>query len=327
MRLGQISQIDSPSGRGPEALALMLSKSPFLAYMDQQSAFEQDATDFNFRPATQNGSIQTRAIGSDMTRRNKTPNDKVYFTQAIVGDAVQLDDTYKRDAKIGKNDIDKWLGKELVRSVSAYALALEAMLINGDPASNQPKGLQRILNGTTDLPGYASTAAQVCIDAANYGSGNYFDLQSLTPSQIKKFNELITLALTEVENPTGILCSRTMAARMTTIANELKIGGSTVDQFGTPVRTYNNIPLIILPNTTITTAEPDNAGSPVNQTTSLYITSPGEMNLSVVSNSGLAWVDYDSQQAKERNLEKWEMGLQWKIENPNAIRRIRNIKV
>jgi hypothetical protein len=87
------------------------------------------------------------------------------------------------------------------------------------------------------------------------------------------------------------------------------------------------VEVISVSSNSITLTEPDDTATPLETTSSIYVLSPGENNFSLITNSGLQWHDYDSQENKESGREKWEIRANWRIENPKSVLRVRNIKV
>src|SRR5690606_4044452 len=98
--------------------------------------------------------------------------------------------------------------------------------------------------------------------------------------------------------------------------------GETRDQFGNPVPTFGGVPFIKLLAGSITNTEPDNAGTPNTNTTSLVITSAGEGRVSVVTNSGLDFRDIGELEGKESERMTWEIRSQTKVEEERSILRV-----
>ena len=102
----------------------------------------------------------------------------------------------------------------------------------------------------------------------------------------------------------------------------------TLQNYGNLVDTYRNIPLIPMNEDVILKTEEDDAETPNENTTSFYILRPAEGQLSIVTNSGLAWSDYDPTSSGDNAKGYiWEFGLEFKIEKKDSILRVRNIKL
>lgn len=329
--LASLSDVQSPSGRGREALALLLTESAFLRALDRTSAWELDAFNFDWQPSLAGSSLKTRAVGNNFSATLITPPSKITSTQAIHGDAIKIDVARLADAKLGLRSFDTWMSKQLMRQIRQFAKDWENIFFNGDATANpaQMKGLSKILDGSTDLPGYSGTAATRVLDAASLvSSAVSLDLKSGTAANNKKFIEALRLAITQVENPSMIVVNRSLMSRIETILHESRSIQVTIDNLGNPVKSFDGVPFEIVSDAAITLTEPDNTPTtPLTNTTSLYVLAPGEQQFSVVTNSGFYWRDYDHQEAEEKNLEKFEIRSQLKIETPERVYRVRNIKV
>ena len=279
----------------------MLEESPELRYLEQNSAFELDATNYDFLPTPAGvGSIQTRAPGGNYTASVASPNSRQTGNLYLHGDCVDVDRTYKADAERGLRDIPMWLTKELRSRIKKFAVDYARLLWQGTGNAGEFKGLRTILNGT-NLPGYSVN----CLDnAANWIAGSAKSLDLSVEANIDPFIEGLQLALALVNNPTGILMSPAMFARMSTIARKKQMYGEMTDNFGKQISTFDGVPMIKALATTITNDEPDDTATPLTVTTSLYVASPGEQKLSVLTNSGFEWIDYDHQENDWKNREK-----------------------
>lgn len=323
--LAAVSQLGD-SERGPAALARLIEISPLIRFLDQHGAFELDATDFDWRPEDGTTTVKTRALGGAYTASTQTPSAKQTGELAIHGDQLDIDISHIADADRGIRDLGTWIDKRLGSLYKSWAKGFEAKLIYGDHTATpaEIKGLHNIFDGSTNLPGFSITGV---VDAASALSGtpDSFDLSN--SANYDAFLELVQNTLAQVEDPRGIACNKELYARMSTIAREKHIRGEARDQFGRPVVTFDGVPLIKVLDGTITNTEDDNAATPVAETTSLDILSPGEQRLSIVTNSGLYFNEKLHLESKESGEITWEVRAQWKVEEKNAMRRIRNIKV
>lgn len=318
------STINSPSGRGADALGIVLQNSAFLRALEKYSGWELDATSYLYAPTEATSTAPARALGSAFSDGTRTFPANQSGTLAVHGDSVTTDISYLQDAARGLRDKDTQLVKDIQRRLIAFAKAYEALLFTGSGSSNNIKGLKTILDGTTTIPGFTSTYRyKSATDVA--GSADSLDL-STTANQ-KKFLELLKTQKNDVENPTMIAMNSSLWARLETAAFELRMARETTDQFGQDIIKFANMELVVVGDTAITLTEDDTAGTPVAETTSCYIMAPGEMNLSLVTNSGLYWMDWDHQDNTQKGRETWEIRSQWKIENAKAIKRIAHIKV
>lgn len=328
--LASLSSINSPSGRGANALSLILTKSLFLQYMESQSGYELDATNFRYRTYVPGSSLKVRPVGTGYSATALTPTAEQIGSLAFLGDSVTIDVTYQRDADKKLNTVDMWLQGELRERMVSYGPGLEIQMFNGSGASNNMKGLKNILNGTDDVPGF--TGHKGVVNAKTYQSGSAvsFDMTTVTAAQAAKFKEMMNLVIGEVDNPTAIVCNRAAAGRITTFADALKVASTNSDYagFGSRVKEYDGIPIIVLNDGAILNDEPDDtSGSALTNTTSIYVMGVGEGILSQATNSGLYYQDYDSPTNEQKNQEWWEYAGQWKVASKNSVRRIRNLKI
>jgi hypothetical protein len=327
MNLTQISRIESTSTYAAEALAVVLTNSQVLQKYNEASAFEVDTIEFNYRPADASASAKTRALGGGYSADAVTPNAKQSGSQKFYGDSVTLDNATQADANLGLDNIDTNLQKQMARKLRDFARNVEAAIFNGSGSGNNMRGLKTILDGSTDLPGF--TGVKGYVNAKAYSSESSPVSLDLTVAQNKKnFILMLNEVLTQVGNPNAIFLNRKLYGILTQIAYDTRQIVTTLDAIGNQVITFNGVPLVITNDATILNNEPDDTGTPVNNTTSLYIASLQEMRNSIVTNSGFEFTEWDAQPAtKQSKGYNWEMRLAHKIEESDAIRRIAKIKV
>lgn len=323
MQLAQLSQLNSERGRA--ALAELLDRDPFLRFLEANSAWEEDATDFDWRPIDPSQALQTRAIGGEYIPTDATPGTRQTDTLSFHGFSIDIDETHIADANRGLRDLDQWLSKEITRRIRKWSKLFGNALFVGAGTTTLLKGLSKILDGTTDLPGYAGETG--VIDAADWltGTPDSFDLSN--SANWGTFIEKLIRYRLSVPGAKGMAMSPELYARMYTIAQSKHILGEQRDAFGVPVATFAGLPMIEMIEGSILTTEPDNNVSPATNTTSLYLMRPGEMDLSLVSNSGLQFDDDIDLEKKESRRVKAEIRAKWKIEEKDSIRRFRNIKL
>lgn len=321
-RLAQLSSIDSDRGRA--LLALLLQHSPVLRALDESSAFEELGTDFQYFLLNGALTLQRRALAGSYTAADTTPGSAQTGSLAFVGFSVDVDRSHREDERRGLLDIDRWVDKELAKKIRTFARAVEVDIFNGSGAGSprQPKGLIEIMDGTTDVPGF--TGDKMTIDAVDYDTGDSFDLGDTSHYDI--FLEAFELWMHEV-SATHIFANYQMAARLTTIARTKHILGEQRDAFGMPQQTIHGVPIVRVRPAVIANDEPDNAGSPATNTTSLYLASPGEMKWSIATNSGFQYDDLGTLEGKESERAKGEMRLDNLIQDDESILRVRNIKL
>jgi hypothetical protein len=326
--LKQISRINSPSGRGNDALAVLLQESPFLRFIDENSGWELDALNFNWLPTDiTSKTLAARAVGSPYTHQTASPTTAQTGSQAIYGAAVDIDIANKDDADQKLRGIDQWFIKELRYRIKQIAAAFELALFTGTGQDSALKGLSVILNGTTALPGYTGVYNVADAQEVTGGSTVSCDLKT-NRNNDAAFCEWLYLQLSNVDNIAGLVMNPAMAARLSTIGKNLNYYGEGKDSFGIPYTTFAGVPIKQALSTSILNTEDDDTDTtPLENTTSIYLMSPGEQKLSIVSNCGLYYKDYPHMEAAESVSEKMELRGTWKIEDTRSIRRIRNIKI
>lgn len=323
-RLAELS--NAPSERGRALLSLLLSQDNFMAFLDQHSGFEEDSTDFDYRPTNPTQALQTRAEGGEYTPVDVTPPSKQADSLSFHGFGFDIDDTRIADARRNLRDFDAWLRKEVYRRFRAFARLYANQVFIGPGTTTTLKGLSVILDGTTDIPGY--TGVTGVIDTADWLSGSPVSFDLSNEDNWGTFIEKLIRYRNEVPDARGMPMGPELYARMHSIAHKKHILGESRDLFGDPVKTFAGIPMIEVREGSILTNEPDNTGgTPLENTTSLYIMRPGEGELSMVTNSGLEFDDDIQLEKKESQRVKGELRTKWKIEEQDAIRRFRNIKL
>lgn len=317
--MAQISNIESTSGMGSEALALILQNSPVMAMLETANAFELDTDAFEFYTPDDSLTLQSRAKGEAYDAEFKQMGSRQSASQKYNGFKFVIDASDIADMKLGKT-ADYWK-KDLQRMIKTFATAYDVNAFQGAGTGSAFKGLSTILNGSTNMPGYGVTGV---IDAASGISGTPNSLDLTSSSNWMYFLEKIDAWIAEVQNPTALIMNLSMRSRLISICHEKRNITTTLDAFNQPLTNYNGIPIYVMKDETILKTEADNAAAAV--TTSIYVASPGEMNFSFVTNSGLEWREPDAE-PQEGSIYKGEIRGAWKIEDKNAVRRIRNIKI
>jgi hypothetical protein len=327
--LAALSRINSPSGRGKQALGLLLQHSPFLQFMETHSGWELDATKFNWQPedlSAKTIAARTIGAGAQSAAQNIAITDLVADILAAYNANFDVDASYVADVERKLANMDAYMLKELRRRIRQLAIYLENECFLGTGSDGRMKGLKVILDGTTALPGYTGVTRVEDAQIITGGSTKSCDLTVRTNDD--KFIGQLRHWISKVPGCAGILCSPAMGALLDTIARTKYAAGETRDLFGKPVTTFNGTPIVPVLDTSITNDEPDNTTpTALTTTTSLYLVAPGEGSLSLVTNSGLEYTDFDLQEGKQSNREKMEIRLKWKIEVPESVLRIRNFKI
>ena len=316
--------------RGRQVLALLLQHSAFFRFMEDQSAFAEDGTEFTSAPVDASTQVQTRVLGGKYTSADVTPADKIAQSLGFHGDSFDVDRSHVADEERGLRSVDAFMRKYFPRRVREWAKGLERLALRGsgtkDANGREMLGLLTILNGQDDLPGYAGHTGVV--DATQFLSTSPDSFDLTDKSNWNAFQEGLE-QLMQMIGATGILCNRQVGAKMTTNARENHIKGERRDAFGQPVQTYDNVDLVRLNDGSITNTEPDNADVANENTTSLVLAAPAEGVYDITTNSGIEFDDFDRSVLEEKRSHRaqWEFRGETNIEEKWAVLRIRNIKV
>lgn len=326
--LSQLSQIDNQRGR--EALGYILQYSPLLRFYEEQSAFAEGGTTFDSMPVDADGTVQTRVLGGSYTSNDLGLPTRIPQALGFHGDQLDIDRSIVADAERGLRSVEAYINKFFPLKVKYWVEGMERLVMNGtgvkDNSGREMKGLSVILDGQTDLPGF--TGHTGVIDAVDFlsTSPNAFDLTD--EANWDDFMEGMEQLMYMV-GATGILLNRQLGSKMTTIARKNHIQGERRDAFGNPIDQYDAADLVRLNDGSITNTESDNASTPNDVTTSLYLVRPAEGEQDIVTNSGLEFEDYDGQKVQEKQSTRmtWEMRCENNITDKWSILRVRNIKV
>lgn len=321
------------SQRGLGMIDIIETNSPLMRAMSAMNAWEEGGTTSQHRENIAASSIAGRAIGSSWTPSAMSPASEITTTLKIEGAGVTLDVTYIADAEINANGLQAWLDKQIKEEGIKFAKSAEIDLMLSTGASNKYVGMTSVLDGTNVFP-LTSSDTRV-INAASYdyaasqkSFGLNVDNTNYTANK-ELFLELMAYADSLVDEGNGkiMLLNAAMLYRMNAIAQQNRILGEDRTKFGQLVRTFNGIPMIPLTAGAILSTEDDDTATPLEVSTSIYLISPGEMRTSIVTNSGLEYWEDPKLQAGESGQDKWEIRAAWKIQDPNSIVRIRNIKL
>jgi len=327
--LASLSKIQSPSGRGMDALAVMLSD-PMFAFFEQNGGiWQQGATTNRWTPYTDAITLGARALNGAITADTYSPGTEQSDTLAIHTGGHAADISYIRDSEKGIATFD--FARDEKMKFKKWVAEYKAKLFDSDGSSNTIKGLKKILDGTGNIPGYSTKRLMNAVNPTSVenATATAKSLDIITDAtKDEALYEVMLQAGTYVENATVQVMNQTLWAKVSVILYRKGIQiNSFVNDFGVRYEQFNGLTVMVVPDTVITCTEPDDTSTPVNKTTSIYILSPGEDRLSLITNSGLEWIDFDHQENTEKNLEKWEIRANWRIADPKSILRVRNIKV
>lgn len=350
MNLQQLSRLNG-SQRGAACVAHALQHSKLLNVLNSLNAFELTENKWRFTPIKpQTQKLLSRKIGTDykatdghsLINGSDAPLDlytidDVTGTLYIHGHYIDVDASIIADASHSGVSMTDWMTKQLKAEFKKFYNLYDPVLLNGNGTS-ELKGLRNILKwgdkAATDygtIEGFREATYNRVMNAANYSTDatpKKFDFSIKSAGidkQQRAFIEMMDNAISDVENPNVIFMHKKTKARIWSglkTSNNFAIDENT---FGVPISTYNKIPIIELNDNIMPINEPDDTATPLTDTTSIYVLSLGEQNLSLATNSGVEYNEHSNLEAKEAGREKWEIRAGWKCENPYAIKVIRNI--
>lgn len=317
------------TARAQQMLGWMLEWSRFFAFIERRSAFELQASDFDLYPATGDSTVQTRDVGAGYTRKDEVPPSRVGKELGFHGDAVVIDRSHIEDDARGLRPIGSWVPPRLRTKFRQWLYGMEKLVFQGAGTSSPREmlGLSNLLDGT-DVPGFG-TGDTFVIDAADFSSdaGDSLDLNDAT--QREDFRKALEQILPNYDDP-GIVCNRQLGSVISGMAQgKTRYNVETNDIFGIIERVFG-FELVRTVDGAIPNDEPDNAGTPADETTSAYIMVPDEGRYSVATNSGL-WVKDELDEPDEDDIAsgklEWELRAENAVQDDRAIVRIRNLKV
>lgn len=320
-----ISQFDqSVANYGREGVGYLLEKSPVLRMLEAKSAFEVDATEFNFIIATQAATLQARARGAGYNATAITPGTYQSGAQRFHGDSVLIDNTDLKDQQLGLRDVDTMIAKKAKASFRSFSKAYDAQLMNGTGGTNTLYGLAAIVNGTDDLPGH--TGVKGFVSAATYSAfagALSFDLRN--PANLRYTEEMLMELVLSVPDANVIFMPNAMFIAYATIGKKLNLFTQTLDDFGKTILKFGEIDVRPMSDATMPFTE-DNSDESLQNCSSLYIARLSEGSLSFVTNSGLEVTELDPS-AKQSKGFNYEIRGAWKIEESDAILRVGHLSL
>lgn len=283
--------------------------------------FGLGATDHVYRPSAGSQSLAARALSAAYTPAAMTRDALLNGPLKIHGFEITYDTSYERDHQLGIGvDVNPWLEQQLTDKAITTADGIESLIISGSGSGDNIKGLKTLLDGSTNVPGLGIT----CVINAKV-TGDSFDLSNAANHDL--FMEQFEKWKREVKGASAIILNASLAARLTTIAKKHHAYTTTMNDFGVQVERIDGIELIVVDDSVITNTEPNDNGTPVNDTTSMYILRNAEGHWTIRTNSGLAVWDKDEIEDKPSSMFRFEITGFNEIKTKYAIRRVRNIKL
>lgn len=310
-----LSQISTVQNMGATVLSDVLDKSQFL----RLAAFREDGTDYVKHPATNRDEPDFRPKSGDyLPPENDNPDISLGELKFLGKEAI-LEKSYKIDAQKGLMNLDLYKRRILKRHGYAMSRGIDKMTFAGDGAASNILGFNALLNGADNVPGFSDTMVQ---DAPN-GSLDLTDVANWPD-----FLEILDEIQEDVPNATMIACNGALKAKLNTVGREQNSIGDGRDAFGRPFSTFNGIPIVRLNDGAITNTEASGGGTVTNDTTSLYVIRFEEVDGACLpSNSGFQFTNFPELEESVNEKARMELYYDIDIEAPDAIRRLRYLKV
>jgi len=347
MKLMQASRLNG-SQRGTACVANLLQHSTFLNALDVLNAFELTEHDWDFMPINpQTTALLARTLGTNYaiastasqstfgsTSTDIVPESKVTGHQYIHGGSVDVDASILADSERNGTNMNDWINKKLKVEWKKFAKLYQVALLNGAGTGTPVvmKGLSKLFDNSGYISGFSGINR--IINAKDYALNSSpvsLDLTIGGTNEAKHQRavlEMMNNVLADIENPNLIIVNKKLSGRLMSYLKSMANFSIDENSFGTPITRFNNIPILELGSDEMPITEADDtATTALENTTSMYVVSLGEQNLSLATNSGIEYWEHTKLEAKEAGRERWEIRASWKCENPYAITRVRNIKL
>jgi len=316
----KIDQISSLSQRAAGLLGKMLELSPLLQYAE----FRKDySTGINVPDKSTFTNSAARAVNASLQKDNQTPNPTL-VSLALYGREIGVDDLYKKDAELSGSPLGllRWLDRQLGALAVKLANEIQIDMIQGTNASNRMLGLGTFVK---DAAAAGQTAALGFTTAEQAAMNTQVSLQLNTTANQETFVETLFKQLATVPGANAIICNTNLAARLTTIAKKMGAAGESVNSFGVPATTFNNVPIVAVDTNTITQTESDGTN---NDCTSLYIVRfAEELGVCFATNSGFYFQDFQDYQNSPQGVSRLQFFLNLVVERTDAMRRLSRIRL
>ncbi|MEQ9393297.1 MAG: hypothetical protein RLO03_13925 [Balneola sp.] len=287
--------------------------------------FKLKATQHQSRPSAGSQSLPGRELGTNPAAEQLDPANLIAGMLSSHSFFLKYDLSYKADSDLGIGiELDAWYEDELDERAFTTAQAIDALIIAGPGSANKMLGIMGILDGSTNIPGLGITGVIDALSGSGL-AGDSFDLSDKAnyPLFMEQFNSWEA----ELFSSDAVICNKAMEGRLTNIAQDRKMYSTRLDDFGNQVKQIAGKDIIPVENSVITKTEPDNNGTPANETTSILLLTNAEGFWNINSNSGLAFYDHGELSGELQDGILFDFRAKNEIKRKRAIRRIRNIKL
>ncbi len=324
MNLAQISS--GMSGRGAGLLTSMLEEAPALQFAE----FQSEASDHLLATARETATGSSSRNEGDTAHRNAvvpdvTPRKLRLYSREVTVDNVRIQDV--RNGITAPAGLKNFYDRQLKVEANGLADDLQNDLFAGTDAADVAGKIHML--GFSEFLKDAVAAGQTArfgFSTADIAAMNVQAALKLdTDENQSAFVELLYKVLAQIPGANAIQCNVNLAARLTTIAKKLGAAGESINSFGTKASTFNGIPIIPVPVTTISQSESDGVNA---DCTSLYaIRYQEDTGVAVTTNSGILFADFAESSELPSGIARIEFFGNLAVQSRNSLRRISRIRL
>jgi hypothetical protein len=315
--LASLSTVVGTTGRGQAAVGLIIASSPIFRILEETSGWESQPYEFPYVTAASTATAEPRALNSDFDVDIEGPAPKNLGTQALYGFSTAKDIVFELDAAKGLGDTESRIIKKHNANLRKFGKSFANELFIAEnvasPANNRMDGLRKI---SATLPGFGVSRTQ---------NADSDVLDVTTAEGLIALHDLLFETRALVEEPNALVVNHTLGARIEWLAREYRVLG-TETVFGRPTPSFDGIPIIKVSEGAVPNDEPSGNATPVANTTSFYWLGLGEGRLSLATNSGVYYREWEHTPQGEKSKELTAIHARWKCEDENSILRVRRIK-
>lgn len=316
----KIDQISNLTERAAGLLAKMVEIAPIFQFAEFRNDF---STALNIPDKSIFSGSANRAVGSSFVKDLQSPNPTA-VTLKSYGREVAVDDLYKADAKLTGSPVglQKYLDRQLASAALKVASEVQSHMFVGTGSSPQMLGIS---NFVKDAASGGQTASLGFTTTEQAAMNSQVALQLNTTANQDAFLELLFKAIAGVPGSNALVCNANLAARLTTIAKRIGAAGESLNSYGVPVTTFNNVPIVALPTDAIPQTESDGTNS---DCTSLYVTRfAEELGVAFNTNSGFLFQDFQDYQTEPQGVSRLQINLDLIVERTDALKRLSRIRL
>jgi hypothetical protein len=315
-----ISQISQLGQRGQVLLSMILAQIQVLrvAEFRLDSSTHLHTADKHTKTGT-----AARAEGDAAKRDAQVPSTEAK-THALYTREVSIDKLRKQDQLLGLGAESQRLfaDRRMDQNVIELAQEVQDHIFAGTLTNDQMLGL---LTFIVDGNAAAQTSRLGFTTAELAAMNKQVALQINTTANQDQFIEILEEEIANVPGANAIMVNTKLGARFSTIARRLGLTSMTKDNFGFPLETYRDIPIVRVPTTAISNTQSDGVN---NDCTSLVVARFAEsQGVCLSTNTGLLYQDFGEVEDAPANVARADMYVSLTVEKANAVKRLSRIRL